>query len=182
MTGFDLARRPAPGDCSQYLSGYVAAVPDGDILAALEREGARAVGLFRALPAHLADHAYAPGKWTIRQVVAHLSDSERVFAYRALRFGRADETPLPSFDQDAWLPHAHAETRPWSELVDELAAVRAASLHLFRSFAPEDWERRGVASGHPVSVRALAWVISGHEIHHRRVLAERYGVAVPPAG
>jgi len=182
MSGFDLTRRPSPGDCSEYLAGYVAAAPDGDILTTLEREGARAVPLFRALTAEQADFAYAPGKWSVREVVAHLSDSERVFAYRALRFGRADETPLPSFDQDAWLPYAHARERPWNELVDELAAVRATSLHLFRSFAPEDWERRGVASGHPIQVRAIAWVIAGHEIHHRRVLAERYGIAVPPVG
>lgn len=182
MTALDLGRRPAPADCSPYLAGYVAAAPDGDILATLEREGARAVALFRSLPGERADFAYAPGKWTIREVVAHISDCERVFAYRALRFGRADATPLPSFDQDAWMPHAHAGARPWTELIDELAAVRAASLHLFRSFAPEDWERSGIASDAPLTVRAVAWVVAGHELHHRRVLGERYGIAVPPAG
>lgn len=182
MSGADLARRPAPSEYAEFYAAYVAAVPDGDILATLEREGARAVAMFRALPAGREDFAYGPGKWAIRAVVAHLSDAERVFGYRALRFGRADPTPLPSFDQEAWMPHAHAAARDWSGLVDELAAVRAASLHLFRSFAPEDWTRTGVASGATITVRALGWVIAGHELHHRRVLAERYGVAAPAAG
>ena len=182
MPDFDPAVRPARSEYAAFYAGYVAAAPDGDIVATLEREGARTVAMFRAMPLELADFAYAPGKWTIREVVAHLSDAERVFAYRALRFGRADPTPLPSFDQEIWMPHAHASMRGWTELVDELAAVRAASLPLFRSFAPEDWARTGIASGATVSVRALAWVVAGHEVHHRRVLAERYGVAVPPVG
>jgi len=182
MPDLDLARRPARSEYAEFYAGYVGAVPDGDIVATLEREGARAVATLRALPPGRADFAYAPEKWTIREVVAHVSDAERVFAYRALRFGRADPTPLASFDQDLWLPHAHAAERSWPGLIDELAVVRAASLALFRSFAPVDWERTGVASGASVSVRALAWILAGHEIHHRRVLAERYGVAPPAAG
>jgi hypothetical protein len=137
--------------------------------------------MLRALPPRLVHHAYAPGKWTVAGVVAHVADSERVFAYRALRFGRGDATPLANFDQEIVAPNSHADTRAWRDLVDELETVRAASLHLFRSFAPEDWRRRGVASGAPMSVLSLAWVVAGHELHHRRVLIERYGVAPPPA-
>lgn len=169
--------RPQRDEYGDYFGGYVAAVPEGDILETLEREGERAIELLRSLPSTRADFAYAPGKWTIREVVAHVSDGERVFAYRALRFGRADATPLASFDQDAWLPHAHAADRRWHDLVDELRTVRAATLHLLRSFDRDDWLRRGVASGVTISVRALAWVIAGHELHHRRILRERYGLA-----
>lgn len=176
MAPFDLTRRPAPGDYADYQIAYLDAVPDGDVLAAMEREGRRTVRILRGIEAARAGHAYAPGKWTVRQVVAHLSDAERVFAYRALRFGRGDLTPLPAFDQDQYVPASHAETRPWSELVGELEAIRRASLMLFQSFAAEDWERAGEASGSRTTVRALAWVVVGHELHHRRILAERYGV------
>jgi uncharacterized damage-inducible protein DinB len=176
MATLDLARRPDRSEYADFYAGYVAAVPDGDLLATLEREGRVTVAALAALPAERADFAYAPGKWTIREVVAHVSDAERVFSYRALRFGRNDPTPLPSFDQEHWTPYSHAATREWRALLDELATVRAASLHLFRSFEAEDWDRRGIASGVPVTVRALAWIVAGHQLHHRRVLVERYGL------
>lgn len=168
--------RPARDEYGDYYTGYVGTAPDGDILETLEREGERAVALLRELPPERSRHAYAPGKWTVRDLVAHVSDAERVFAYRALRFGRADPTPLASFDQEVWWPHAHADKRRWTDLVDEFRTVRAATLHLFRSFEPEDWLRRGTASGVGVSVRALAWIAAGHELHHRRVLREKYGI------
>ncbi|MEO7795170.1 MAG: DinB family protein [Thermoanaerobaculia bacterium] len=174
---FDFASRPGQGEYGDFHVGYIAAVPAGDIRETLARESAAAEAFYGAIPEGLCDHAYAPGKWTIREVVAHLADSERVFAYRALRFGRADPTPLAGFDQDRWVPECHAGTRKWSDLLGDFSAVRTASLHLFRSFAEVDWARRGEASGVPVSVRTLAFVIAGHELHHRRILAERYGVA-----
>lgn len=170
------AARPGHDEYAEFFGTYVGAVPDGDILDTLEREGEHAVTLLRELPAEKSRFAYAPGKWTVRDLVAHVADSERVFSYRALRFGRADPTPLASFDQEIFWPHAHADKRRWTDLIDEFRTVRAASLHLFRSFELEDWLRRGTASGHEVSVRALAWVVAGHELHHRRVLRERYGV------
>jgi len=168
--------RPGRDEYGEFVSGYVGSVPDGDILETLEREGERAISLLRSIPPEAAGQAYAPGKWTVQEVVAHIADSERVFSYRALRFGRADPTPLAGFDQEVWMPHCHASSRRWTDLVDELRVVRAASLHLFRSFEPEDWLRRGVASGAEVTVRALAWVVAGHELHHRRILRERYGI------
>lgn len=171
------AERPASDEYGDYYTGYIGTAPDGDILETLEREGERAVALLRELPPERSRHAYAPGKWTVRDLVAHVSDAERVFSYRALRFGRADPTPLASFDQEVWWPHAHADKRRWTDLVDEFRTVRAATLHLFRSFEPEDWLRRGTASGVGVSVRALAWIVAGHELHHRRVLREKYGIA-----
>ncbi len=171
--------RPGRDEYGDYVSGYVGSVPDGDILETLEREGEGAIALLRSIGSDAAGRAYAPGKWSIREVVAHVADTERVFSYRALRFGRADPTPLASFDQELWLPHAHATTRGWTDLVDDLRVVRAATLHLFRSFEPEDWLRRGTASGIEVTVRALAWIAAGHELHHRRILRERYGIEAP---
>lgn len=182
MTGFAPAGRPARTEYAELYAGYVAAVPDGDILEILEREGERALEFLRAVPPERADHAYAPGKWTMREVVAHVSDAERVFSYRALRFGRGDRMPLHGFDQDAWVPGSRARARSWGDLLDEFRVVRGATLHLFRSFAPEAWGAMGVASQFPVSVRALAWICAGHELHHRHVLAERYGLtSSPPA-
>jgi uncharacterized damage-inducible protein DinB len=174
---FDFAGRPATGEYGDFHTGYIAAVPAGDIRETLARESAAAAAFYAAISAERADHAYAPGKWTVREVVAHLADSERVFAYRALRFGRGDQTPLAGFDQDQWVPRCHAGTRPWPELLADFAAVRAASLQLFRSFTEADWARRGEASGVAVSVRTLAFVVVGHELHHRRILVERYGIS-----
>lgn len=173
---FDLSARPGNGEYGEFYAGYVAAVPLGDIRATLAREAAAAAAFYSGISGERAGHAYAPGKWTIREVLAHVADGERVFAYRALRFGRGDRTPLPGFDQDLWVPESHAATRPWEELQADFAAVRAASLELFRSFSPADWERRGEASGVEVSVRGIAWILAGHELHHRRILVERYGV------
>ena len=177
MPTFAPAGRPDPSEYADPYAGYVAAVPDGDVLATLEREGLRALSFLRAVPAARADHAYAPGKWTVREVVAHVSDAERVFAYRALAFGRGDGGPLPGFDQEAWLPGSRARERRWEDLLDEFRVVRGATIHLFRSFGAAAWGATGVASGFPVTVRALAWIAAGHELHHRRILTERYGLS-----
>ena len=177
---FDLSARPASGEFGEFYAGYIAAVPLGDIRETLARQAESMAAFYGAIPEARTTFAYAPGKWTLREVVSHIADGERVFAYRALRFGRGDRTPLPGFDQDLWVPESHAATRPWPDLLADLAAVRAATLHLFRSFAAADLERRGEASGFEVSVRAIAWILAGHELHHRRILVERYGVA--PSG
>jgi hypothetical protein len=180
MAGSLRDERPQPPEFADFYLDYVSEVPDGDVLASLEREGEHALAFLRGVPAERIRHAYAPGKWSVSEVLSHLSDAERVFAYRALRFGRGDSTELPGFDQEVWVPNSHADRRPWEDLLDEFRGVRAATLHLFRSFDAEDWRRTGVASGKPVSVRALAWIIVGHELHHRRVLVERYGLGSRP--
>lgn len=181
MLDNDPAVRPQLPEYAEPYHGYVTVVPDGDVRITLEREGERALSFYRRVPSELAGSSYAPGKWTVREVLAHVNDSERVFAYRALRFGRGDATPLATFDQEAWTPSSHANARPWEDLLDEFRVVRASTLHLVRSFAAEDWGRTGVASGWPVSVRALAWIVAGHELHHRRILIERYGLLPPGA-
>ena len=176
MTDLDRSVRPGSDEHSPFFAGYLAEVPPGDVLATLELEGENALSLLRRMPQDRADHAYAPGKWSVREVLVHVTDAERVFAYRALRFGRGDPTPLAGFEQDDWVPASGAGRRSWGDLLDEFRVVRASTLYLFRSFAPEQWLRRGVASGQPISVRALAWIIAGHELHHRRILRERYGL------
>jgi uncharacterized damage-inducible protein DinB len=120
------------------------------------------------------DHRYAPGKWSIKEVIGHLADGERVFAYRALRFARGDQTPLASFDENAWVPQAGCDRRTLADLAAEFRAVRVATLALARSLTDEAAARTGVASGKTVSVRALIYMIAGHELHHLAILRERY--------
>lgn len=169
-------QRPGTGEYGEYFERYISQVPDGDVVETLARQGAHAVELFGGLTHEQSSATYAPGKWSVRKVVAHVCDAERVFTYRALRFARSDATPLPGFDQDAWEPYTYAEERAWSDVVDEFRALRTATVHLFRSFPAEAWRRQGVASGMVVSVRAIAWIAAGHELHHRRIFRERYGL------
>lgn len=174
-------RRPAPDEYADFYAGYVDAAPDGDVVTTLERHGAELVALLRAVPAEREDHPYAPGKWSVREIALHLADSERVFQYRAVHIARGDPAPLPDMDQDAWARGADVGARTLADLADELAAVRASTVTLFRGLPDAAWERRGMASTHEVSVRALAWMTAGHGIHHGRVLVERYGLE-PPGG
>ncbi len=170
-----LAQRPAPTEYAEHYRTYVDLVPEGHVVATLELQIEDTLALLRGpAVAARADFAYAPGKWTIKQVVGHITDAERIFTARALRFARADKTPLPSFDENAYVAHAGFEDRPLAGLVDDLAAVRHASVRLFRGFSAEAWQRWGIASGKDISVRALAWITAGHELHHRRILETRY--------
>ena len=128
----------------------------------------------RAVPESRAGYRYAPGKWTLAEMMVHVADTERVMSYRLLRIARGDQTPLPGFEQDDWVPMSGAATRTLASLATELEAIRAATLALVRGVPPEAWERRGTASGFTFSARALAWVIAGHEQHHLALLRERY--------
>ncbi len=166
--------RPAQSEFAPYYGTYVNAMPDGDVVAALADQGEETFALLSALSEQDASFRYAPDKWTIRDLVQHLADSERVFAYRALRFARGDETPLPGFDQEPYAQAAKADRRPLGELAAELRDIRRTTLALIRSFDEEMLGRSGVASGNLMSVRALVWVIAGHERHHLTVLRERY--------
>jgi hypothetical protein len=169
---------PEPSEFAAFYSGYVARVTEEPIVA-LESTGRETRALLAGLSDAQAGHRYAAGKWTIRDVVCHLSDVERVMAYRALRFARGDATSLPGFDENAYAAVAGAGRRPIAELVEELAAVRAASLAMFRSLDADAWRRRGPANGQPVTVRALAHIIAGHERHHLEGLRTRYGLSAP---
>jgi uncharacterized damage-inducible protein DinB len=152
----------------------VSEVPEGDLLATLATQRDSTAAMLAAIPEAKAGYRYAPEKWSIKEVLGHIADAERVFAYRALRIARADVTPLPGFDENAWIPAAEFDRRTLADLAADLRAVRESTLTLFRGFPDEAWPRLGTASGHPVSARALAWIIAGHERHHLRVLHERY--------
>ena len=168
------ATRPAPDEFAPYYGRYIDKVPDGDIVATLRNQIDETLGALHAIPDGRAGFRYAPDKWRIREVVGHLSDAERIFTYRALRFARGDETPLPGFDENAFVTRARLDDRPFDGLIEEYAAVRAASVALFDSLFPEEWTRRGIASDKGISVRALAWIAAGHERHHLGILKERY--------
>ena len=167
-------RRPGRAEIAEFYRGYVELVPEGDVLQELERGSQELRALLEPIGEERAQHRYAAGKWSIKEIVGHLADGERVFSYRALRMARGDETPLPSFDQDAFVARAGSDQRQLADLLAELEHLRAASVLLFRGLAPEAWERRGTASGVSFVVCAFPWILRGHELHHRKVLAERY--------
>ncbi len=168
--------RPDASEYAEVYARYVARVPAGDVLDHLARQIADTRAALRALPPERAARRYASGKWSVAEVVGHVADVERVFAYRALRIGRGDETPLPGFDENVYTPAGGFDRRPIADLVDELTTVRAATIALYRGFPAEALARSGTASGQRVTVRALAFLIAGHELHHRAILRERYGV------
>ena len=166
--------RPEPNEYASYYEKYVSRVPDADLIETLERQGAETLALLRALPEERGAHRYEPGKWSVRQLVGHISDSERLFSYRALSIARGDRQPLPGMEQEEWMANVDFDARTLSSLLDEFEAVRAATLHLLRHLSSEAWARRGTASDNEVTVRALAYIIAGHEAHHVGVLRERY--------
>jgi hypothetical protein len=166
--------RPESNEYAPYYERYISLVPDEDLVKTLERQGAETLALLRGLDEEKGAHRYEPGKWSVKQLVGHISDGERIFSYRALAFARGDSQPLPGMEQDEWMAGVDFDARTLAGLVDEFEAVRSATLHLLRHLSDEAWARRGAASGNEVTVRALAYVIAGHEAHHVRVLKERY--------
>src|SRR5687767_3949542 len=167
-------QRPGAGDFSEYYGKYVKLVPDGDIIAILATQLEDTLVPIRALTEARARLAYAPGKWSVKEVLGHMADCERIFAYRALRIARADTTPLPGFDEKAFAPAGRFNDRPLASLLAELTAVRRATVALFAGLPPEAWQRLGTASDNRISVRGCAWIIAGHELHHRNGLAQNY--------
>lgn len=173
--------RPQTDEYASYYGTYISKVPEEDVLRVMESEAARTQSILLQISEAQSLYRYAPDKWSIKEVIGHVCDSERIFAYRALRFARADSQPIPGFEQDDYVRAAIFDRVPFVDLVQQLADLRRATLSLFRSLDDEAWSRRGTASGKPFSVRALAFIITGHERHHMGVLQERYGVARPQA-
>lgn len=163
-----------PNEYAPYYQNYVSKVADVDLIEELEISVHRLIGFVRELPMDKFDYRYAPGKWTIKDILQHLIDSERIFAYRALRFARQDQTPLASFEEDDYAREAHGEKRHLQDLLTELAIVRQSTIALFKTFDAETLQRIGTAAGNPMSVRALGFVIIGHQNHHQVVYQERY--------
>ncbi len=172
--------RPDPDEFIEYYGKYIEKVSGDDALSALTDQIEDTLRLLRPVDEGKALHRYAPGKWSVKEVLGHLVDSERVFAYRALRIGRGDATPLAGFDGDEYVPAGRFDERPLADVLEEFRAVRAASVALFHGFDSDALLRRGTANDTAVSARALAWIIAGHELHHRGLLVERYGITAAP--
>jgi hypothetical protein len=169
-----LIPKPVRGEVGDYYFVYIDKVAEGDIRQIVQAQGREAIALLESIPESKTSYRYAPDKWSIRDVVGHVSDTERVFAYRAFWFARGYDTPLPSFDQDVAVKAAHADQRSWQSLVDEFRAVRGATVTLLDALPDEAWIRAGVASGYPMTVRGLGYVIAGHVAHHLAILRDRY--------
>jgi hypothetical protein len=166
--------RPAAGDYADYYAGYVRRVPPGPILTILERQLEETLALLRPLEEEQAGFRYAPGKWSIREVVGHIIDTERILGVHALRFARGDGGPLPSFEQDDFVRSAGFDRRTLADLLEELRLVRASTIAFFRGLPAEALDRSGIEGGQRLVVRAVPFILAGHELHHRAVLLERY--------
>lgn len=167
-------RRPAADEYNAFYAGYVAAVEGEDVLAFLREQYESGLVRLASIPESKYDHRYAEGKWSVREVIGHMIDAERVFSYRALAFARGDREAQPGMDQDVWMASSGFAERSTSSLLTELRHLRAANLALFESLDAAAWQRQGTASGSGITVRALIWIIAGHFAHHLQVLDERY--------
>ncbi len=171
--------RPQPGEYAPYYDRYISLVhhgdkPGNDILAALEDQRRQTLLLLSGRTEADGDLRYEPDKWTMKEVLGHINDTERIMSYRALRIARGDQTPIEGFEQDDYVRNGPFALRPLEDLIEDYIAVRRATVSLFRNLDDEAWTRRGVANNNEISVRALAYVIAGHELHHRRILEEKY--------
>jgi len=164
----DLSRVP------EFYHGYISKVKEADLGSALKSSTKELFDLLRSIPAEKHDHRYAEGKWTVKEVVQHMLDGERVFTYRALRFARKDDTPLPGFDENLFAQTAKADKRSWNDLVDEFAALRKATESMFASFDNEQLEQSGIASENSTYVLGIGYIVAGHVNHHCQVIKDRY--------
>jgi hypothetical protein len=169
--------RPEATEYAPYYEKYVTRVPEGDIVTVLDDQLRETVAFLEGVPADQATVLHPPYTWSIKQVVGHVNDCERIFGYRALRFARNDATPLPGFDQDVYVKEANFDALPLADLVAEFEALRRANVCFFRSLSPAAWARGGVANDNPVTVRALAYIMAGHVRHHLAILRRRLGQA-----
>lgn len=166
--------RPQAGEYAPYYERYISLIEDDDILATLDRQRREMVLLLSGLSEEQGDFRYAPEKWSAKQVLGHVCDTERVFAYRALRISRGDATPMEGFEQDDYVKNGPFARHVIAEVIEDYIAVRRATISLLRSLEEAAWSRHGVANKNEVTVRALAYTIAGHEAHHRRILDEKY--------
>jgi hypothetical protein len=167
--------RPRPGEYADYAQPDIDAIPGDDVVETLAKQIEDTVALFGGVDEDAATRVrYAPGKWCLKQIAGHLADDERIFAYRALCIARGDERPLPGFDQNEYMNSSPFDSLPMAQLLGELRIVRAATVSLLQGLAPEAWLRKGTVNGYAASVRGLAFHIAGHELHHLKIVRERY--------
>jgi hypothetical protein len=166
--------KPDSSEYAPYYEKYISLVPDGNLPDVLAAQTPDTLSALRAVSPERSLFRYAPGKWSLRESLVHMTDGERIFTYRALRIARGDKTPLPGFEQDDYIAPSQADARSWESIVDEHEAVRGATMHLFRNLPADAWTRMGIASEKPVSVRALAYITAGHELHHLAIMRKFY--------
>lgn len=165
--------RPQPGEYYEYYDRYISLVPSDDIVGVLEKQAVETVALLKSADAK-ADFRYAPGKWSLKEVLGHVNDTERIMTYRALRISRGDKTPIEGYEQDDYIRDGNFGRRTLPDLVAEFADIRKATLAFVRHLDAEAGVRRGTANKFEISARALPYIIAGHELHHRRILLDRY--------
>jgi len=171
--------RPKPGEYAPYYDRYISLVPGNNVVATLATQLPKTVALLNSRGEADGEIRYAPQKWTVKEALGHVIDTERIMSYRALRFARNDQTPLAGFEQDDYVRDGPFADLRLADLIEEFKTVRAATLSFFRGLRPTDWTRRGIANKNEISVRALAYIIAGHELHHRHILEERYFASTP---
>jgi len=169
-----MIKPPEATEYASYYGRYISLVPGQDLVQTLDQQTAHTLPALRAVTEEKSLHRYAPGKWSIKEVLGHMIDAERIFSYRALRFARHDPTPLPGFDQDPYVEAANFDSHPWNDLIAEFEHVRRSTILFLGALKPEDLLRSGTASGNPITVRALGYIIAGHELHHMAILRDRY--------
>ena len=168
--------RPQTTEAAPYYFTYIDLVTSDDIVPAIKSQMTEMLDFLQGVSEEQSLQTYAPGKWTIREVLNHINDGERVFLARAFWFARGFQEPLPSFDQEVAVQGAHSNQTPWSELVEEFRTVRLGTISFFNNLPDEAWSRTGIASDNPFTVRAIAYIIAGHVAHHKQVLQEKYGI------
>ena len=166
--------RPEPGEYAPYYERYISLVPGSDILGTLDAQRRQTMVLLCGRDESEGDFRYAPDKWSATEVLGHVCDTERIFAYRALRIARGDRTPIEGFEQDDYVKHGPFASAEMAEIIEDYIAVRRATISLLRSLEQAAWVRRGIANKNEVTVRAIAYTIAGHEVHHRRILEQKY--------
>lgn len=171
-----ITNRPDESEYSPYYQKYVALVPETEIIGPLEAQISEVQSLIEGLPEERGTFAYEDGKWTIKEVLSHLIDAERIFSYRAFRIARGDKTPIEGFEQDGYIENSHANQRSFTDLLDEFTQIRRANLAFFKNLKAADWIRSGTANNVEISVRSLAWIMAGHIRHHTDILRSRYSI------
>ncbi|TVX95309.1 DinB family protein [Cohnella terricola] len=166
--------RPAQDEFGGHFGTYINIVPDGNIIDILANNLKETSEFLSDIPESKGSNRYAPGKWSLKEAIGHISDTERVMSYRLLRIARGDQTPLPGFDQDAYMAGVDFNAYSLAELIEDYISVRRATLTLLRGLPDAAWDRMGTASGNPVSARALAYINAGHELHHLRIIKDKY--------
>jgi hypothetical protein len=166
--------RPEKSEYAEFYANYIALVPESDIVFALQNQLTEIEILFAEMSDAKADHAYDTGKWTVKELLGHIIDGERVFSYRALRISRNDQTPLPGFEENFYVENSNFKNRTIADLIEEFLHLRQSNVLMFKNLSEESWTHRGTASNREISVRALAFTMVGHVRHHINILKERY--------